>query len=676
MAVFRQITQITFLLTFLALEGLASSHSHHQKAGNSLGGNTTGIPLAVNVPRLNQSIFTQITYSAVQLKLETENYVSPDFQQDVLQSSFVDWRDRYFLSWLTSVQDQNPCGSCWAYATAALIEAQVRIEHGYWAKRSEGDIRDGMLSSWIPGRDIPSTQYCAQGASVTDGLKYANLFGVTDLGCFPTNHILGVADPYTPCIDKLGRSTLVPAWTELGTAEDQKNWIYNVGPIIASISFDKQNILDDFSNYAAGTIYKAPTPDPSENYGGGHNPLIVGYNDLEGYWIIKNSWGPDWGDQGYGFIAYGELSIDVFSKEGLQFTNPDSWVKRRLHNGNMIHKGDDLVSTSTTHKEFALAVCGDDTIQFLVRGDGFNGQFPWKDVGRYASIASFEPQNRGQCEGQPTLTGVAGFGASAGYELLYWNGNLNQIEHIRFEDAGNSWQIQPPFGAGATAGYPALIQSNYGHPGNLEAVVRHVDGSMNHWARAWPDDSAWNQIAEVAPPGSILMSGPSLVQSNAGVNGNFYIVAVAVDGSLVMYWRDNDNPAALDWFAGESFASNVAATSPVMIQTTKDSDDENYIGDFDVLVVVQGVVSHYRRNNSDLRKGGRPTSGQTGPWSLVDTFGRSEDNYFVHVRSFAQGPFNQNLEAAVVNSFGSLEWWFYSVADGKWESAGGIPSVD
>jgi C1A family cysteine protease len=40
---------------------------------------------------------------------------------------------------------------------------------------------------------------------------------------------------------------------------------------------------------------------------GGHAVLIVGYNDDEQYFIVKNSWGTDWGEDGYFRIAYSEL---------------------------------------------------------------------------------------------------------------------------------------------------------------------------------------------------------------------------------------------------------------------------------------------------------------------------------------------------------------------------------
>ena len=65
----------------------------------------------------------------------------PVFQPTFLPS--VDWRGRWGGTWLATIQDQGGCDNCWAFASAALVESMVRIEHGAWSKRSEGDIRDG-----------------------------------------------------------------------------------------------------------------------------------------------------------------------------------------------------------------------------------------------------------------------------------------------------------------------------------------------------------------------------------------------------------------------------------------------------------------------------------------------------------------------------------------------------
>jgi C1A family cysteine protease len=110
---------------------------------------------------------------------------------------------------------------------------------------------------------------------------------------------------------------------------DQKSWLANVGPLAASFL-----IYDDWNsfNFSQPKAYKW---NGKGNPTAGHSVLIVGYDDNIGGWIFRNSWGPDWGMGGYGYIAYGSSQIDTWAKIGIQNVNPDPWSKRRHHNGNM-----------------------------------------------------------------------------------------------------------------------------------------------------------------------------------------------------------------------------------------------------------------------------------------------------------------------------------------------------
>ena len=70
---------------------------------------------------------------------------------------------------------------------------------------------------------------------------------------------------------------------------------------------------EDLDRYKSG-IYEY---DGKSKEIGGHWVVIVGWQDDPnikngGYWIARNSWGPDWGEKGYFRIAYGECGIDDF----------------------------------------------------------------------------------------------------------------------------------------------------------------------------------------------------------------------------------------------------------------------------------------------------------------------------------------------------------------------------
>jgi hypothetical protein len=65
-------------------------------------------------------------------------------------------------------------------------------------------------------------------------------------------------------------------------------------------------------------------PQPGEENLGGHAMLLVGYRERERVFIVRNSWGTDWGDQGYGYFPYDYLASEDYTT--------DCWTLRRSEN--------------------------------------------------------------------------------------------------------------------------------------------------------------------------------------------------------------------------------------------------------------------------------------------------------------------------------------------------------
>ncbi len=88
----------------------------------------------------------------------------------------------------------------------------------------------------------------------------------------------------------------INAWYRVKpTVEAMKSALYNLGPLVTMMA-----VQTDFYYYQSG-IY-------SHSWGafeGYHSAVIVGYDDAEQYFIVKSSWGTDWGEAGYFRIAYG-----------------------------------------------------------------------------------------------------------------------------------------------------------------------------------------------------------------------------------------------------------------------------------------------------------------------------------------------------------------------------------
>jgi hypothetical protein len=74
------------------------------------------------------------------------------------------------------------------------------------------------------------------------------------------------------------------------------------GPIVAQL-----NVYEDFRDYTGG-VYEHVWGEPL----GVHVVAIVGYNEIENYWIVKNSWGTGWGESGWFKIRYGQCYINSY----------------------------------------------------------------------------------------------------------------------------------------------------------------------------------------------------------------------------------------------------------------------------------------------------------------------------------------------------------------------------
>jgi hypothetical protein len=117
--------------------------------------------------------------------------------------------------------------------------------------------------------------------------------------------------------------TEITAWT----GDARKTYIANVGPLICGYT-----VYEDFDSYNGG-VYSHATGDVR----GGHAVMVVGYDDDDGCWICRNSWGTGFGGAaradgtgaGYFKIAYGDSNIDNEAFYGCQGAIPPASSKWR-----------------------------------------------------------------------------------------------------------------------------------------------------------------------------------------------------------------------------------------------------------------------------------------------------------------------------------------------------------
>jgi C1A family cysteine protease len=81
-------------------------------------------------------------------------------------------------------------------------------------------------------------------------------------------------------------------------------------------------VYQSFESAAVAKSGKVPMPRANEQVLGGHAVCAVGYDDAQQSFIVRNSWGPRWGKQGYCFMPYTYLSDPQLAS--------DFWTLRKV----------------------------------------------------------------------------------------------------------------------------------------------------------------------------------------------------------------------------------------------------------------------------------------------------------------------------------------------------------
>jgi len=233
---------------------------------------------------------------------------SPKFSPEELRAipDSWDWRTRGIV---TPVKNQMECGSCWTFSTTGNIEGLWALKGNKLASFSEQEIVDCSTACCnIPGYGNVCNQGCNGGFQWNAFYDIISWGGLETEASYP---YLGY--PGASCLRKKPL-TMAPIKnytcisTENGPADEtqMQAYIYKNGPI--SIALNAALLM----NYYSGIIdpwFPGFWCDPDTL---DHALLIVGWGSAENwigetidYWLVKNSWGSDWGEAGYFRIARG-----------------------------------------------------------------------------------------------------------------------------------------------------------------------------------------------------------------------------------------------------------------------------------------------------------------------------------------------------------------------------------
>ncbi|MEW5923737.1 MAG: C1 family peptidase [Candidatus Zixiibacteriota bacterium] len=243
-----------------------------------------------------------------------ENAVFDPMAEKILLPSAFDWRDS---TTFPPARNQASCGACWAFGTIGPLECNIKLKDNVLVDLSE---------QWLVS--------CNQDGWSCDGGWWAHDYHQwkTD-PCGGTGAVYEADFPYTAtngtCNCPYNHHYLIDGWAYVGnywsipSIDAMKQALLLYGPISVAIIANSA-----MQSYTGGVFNSCASGSVN------HGVTLVGWDDSQGtagVWIIRNSWGTGWGEEGgymrieYGCssVGYGASYINYPGAKNIIFDYPD-----------------------------------------------------------------------------------------------------------------------------------------------------------------------------------------------------------------------------------------------------------------------------------------------------------------------------------------------------------------
>ncbi len=197
-----------------------------------------------------------------------------------------------------AVYDQGQLGSCTGNAIAAALEFD-RL------KQQLPDFVPSRLFIYYNERVIEGTVASDSGAQIRDGIKSVVSQGACAEKDWPYDISQFAISPTPQCYEDALRDKVVQYSRVSQDLNQMKGCLAAGYPFVFGFT-----VYDSFESQQVAQTGNAPMPGSGEQVLGGHAVLAVGYDDAQQRFLIRNSWGAGWGQQGYFTLPYAYLMDD------------------------------------------------------------------------------------------------------------------------------------------------------------------------------------------------------------------------------------------------------------------------------------------------------------------------------------------------------------------------------
>jgi len=218
--------------------------------------------------------------------LRDQYFTSSHFKMASLLPKLIDLRTK-----MPAVFDQGQLGSCTANALVGLRQ--------YCLLQNKNLNSLSRLFLYYEERSLKGTINEDSGAELRDGMKVLQQTGCCPEKDFPYDITKFTNKPtYQALKDAAGFKII--SYQRVADLISLKTALAHNLPVALGIA-----VYDSFESDAVAQTGIVPMPDTNtEECLGGHAVLAVGYDDVKGRVIVRNSWGSSWGDKGYFYLPY------------------------------------------------------------------------------------------------------------------------------------------------------------------------------------------------------------------------------------------------------------------------------------------------------------------------------------------------------------------------------------